>query len=128
MPEADDLLPAKICRRNWLLWAGLTVASLLWRSQAVFFGVAAGGLVSIGGFYWLRWSLAKLLAGAGEQKARGYQFTVLLRLLVLAAALFLLIGPARLSPPALAVGLSVVVLNIMGLALERIIKGRICIS
>ena len=53
---------------------------------------------------------------------------MLLRLLLLAALLFLLIGPARVSPPALVVGLSVVVLNILGLALERVIKGRICIS
>lgn len=128
MLKTDDLLPALICRRNWLLWAGLTLASLLWRSQAVFFGVAAGGLISIAGFYWLRWSLAKLLATAGQHKGRGYQVTILLRLLVLAGLLFLLIGPAQVSPPALAVGLSVVVLNILGLALERTIKGRICIS
>jgi hypothetical protein len=53
---------------------------------------------------------------------------VLLRLLVVAGLLFLMIGPAQISPPALAVGLSVVVLNILGVTLERIIKGRICIS
>ncbi len=128
MPKTDDFLPVLICRRNWLLWAGLTVASLLWHSKAVFFGVAAGGLVSIGSFYWLHWSLTKLLAAPGQKNSRGYQFAGLLRLLVLAALLFLLIGPARVSPPALAVGLSVVVLNVLGLALERIIKGRICIS
>ncbi len=128
MPKTDDFLPILICRRNWLLWAGLTVASLLWRSHAVFFGVAAGGLISIAGFYWLRWSLAKLLATAGQNQGKGYQFTVLLRLLVLAGLLFLLIGPAQVSPPALVVGLSVVVMNILGLALERTIKGRIYIS
>jgi hypothetical protein len=128
MPKTDDLLPALICRRNWLLWVGLTIASLLWRSKAVFFGVAAGGLISIAGFYWLRWSLTNLLAPAGEKKSRGYLVSVLLRLLVLAGLLFLMIGPAQISPPALAVGLSVVVLNILGVTLERIIKGRICIS
>lgn len=93
-----------------------------------FFGVAAGGLISIAGFYWLRYSLAKLLATAGRNNGRGYQVTVLLRMLVLAGLLFLLIGPAQVSPPALTIGLSVVVLNIFGLALERTIKGRICIS
>lgn len=128
MPKTDELLPSLICRRNWFLWVGLTLASLFWRSQAVFFGVAAGGLISIAGFYWLRWSLAKLLATAGQHKGGSYRFTVLLRLLVLAGLLFLLIGPAQVSPPALVVGLSVVVLNILGLALERTIKGRICIS
>ncbi len=128
MAEADELLPARLCRRNWLLWVVLMAASLLWRSQAVFVGVAAGGLISIGGFYWLRWSLTKMLAEAAEQKSGGHYFSVLLRLLVLAALLFLLIGPAQVSPPALVVGLSVVVFNILGLALERVIKGRICIS
>lgn len=128
MPKTDDFLPALICRRNWLLWVGLTIASLLWHSKAVFFGVAAGGLISIGGFYWLRWSLTNLLAPASQKKSRGYLVSVLLRLLVVAGLLFLVIGPAQISPPALAVGLSVVVLNILGVTLERIIKGRICIS
>ncbi len=127
-PLTDDQLPALICRRNWLLWLGLTAASLLWKSKAVFFGVAVGGLVSIGGFYWLRWSLTNLLASAGQKKSGGYLVSVLLRLLVVAGLLFLMIGPAQVSPPALAVGLSVVVLNILGVTLERIIKGRICIS
>ncbi len=108
--------------------AVLMVASLFWHSKAVFFGVAAGGLISIGGFYWLRWSLCKLLVPTSQQKSRGYLVTVLLRLTVVAGLLFLMIGPARVSPPALAVGLSVVVLNLLGLAAERIIKGRICIS
>jgi len=128
MQEADDLLPAKLCRRNWLLWVGLMAVSLLWQSKPIFFGVAAGGLVAIGGFYWLRWSLSRILAEAGQQKPSGHILSVLLRLLVLAVLLFLLIGPAQVSPPALVVGLSVVVLNILGLTLERIIKGRICIS
>jgi hypothetical protein len=128
MPKTDDFLPALICRRNWLLWAGLMIASLLWRSNSVFFGVAAGGLVSISGFYWLRWSLTNLLSPTGQKKSRGYLVSVLLRLLVVAGLLFLMIGPAQISPPALAVGLSVVVLNILGVTLERIIKGRICIS
>ncbi len=127
-PLTDDHLPALICRRNWLLWLGLTAASLLWKSKTVFFGVAVGGLVSIGGFYWLRWSLINLLASAGQNKSGGYLVSVLLRLLVVAGLLFLMIGPAQVSPPALAVGLSVVVLNILGVTLERIIKGRICIS
>ena len=127
MLEADDLLPNTICRRNWLLWAGLTLVSLLWHSKAVFLGVAAGGLLSVGGFYWLRWSLTKLLA-AGKPTARGLQAAGLLRMMVLAAVMFLLIGPVGVSPAALAIGLSVVVLNILGVTLERIIKGRICIS
>lgn len=128
MQDPDDLLPEVLCRRSWMLWSGLTLISLLWQSKAVFFGVAAGGLVSIGGFYWLRWTLGRLLAEAAKQKPSTHLYSLLLRLLVLAALLFLLIGPAQLSTPALAVGLSVVVFNILGLALERIIKGRICIS
>ena len=128
MQDADELLPAQLCRRNWIVWMVLTALSLLWQSKAVFFGVAAGGLISAGSFHWLRWSLTRLLAEAVKQKPSAQYFATMLRLLVLATLLAVLIGPAKVSPVALAVGLSVVVFNILGLTLERIIKGRICIS
>ncbi|MEZ4485703.1 MAG: ATP synthase subunit I [Syntrophotaleaceae bacterium] len=99
-------------RRNWLLWIGMMAASLLWQSKLVFFGVAAGGLVAIGSFYWLRWSLTRLLAKAVEQKPSGHIYPVLLRLFLPGcAAVPAGIGPAQVSPPALAVGLSVVVFS-----------------
>ncbi len=130
MPETEALLLARLCRRNWFLWCVLVVGSLLWRSPSVFFGVTAGGLMAIGGFYWLRWSLTQLLVTATPQHktAGSYILTVLLRFLVLAGLLFFLIGFAKVSPLALVVGLSIVVLNLLGLALEGIVKGRIFIS
>lgn len=125
MSEVDDLSPAKLCHRNWLLWCVLVGCSLLWRSSSVFFGVAAGGLMAIGGFYWLRWSLASVLLDTVNGNTGNYYLSMLLRLLIFAGAIALLIGIGRVSLPALALGLSVVVINFLLLALEKIIKGRI---
>lgn len=125
MPETDDLSPAKLCRRNWFLWCVLMGCSLLWRSPSVFFGVAAGGLMAIGGFYWLRWTLASMLRDTTNGNTGNYYFNMLLRLSVFAGTIALLIGFGRVSQPALALGLSVVVLNFLLLALGKILKGRI---
>ncbi len=96
--------------------------SLLWRSRAVTMGVAGGGLVVIGGFYWLHGSLGSLLSPSGGRTRRGFQFSTLIRLMALGAALFLLLVPGRVHPVGLAVGVSVVVINLIWTALTRIFK------
>jgi hypothetical protein len=124
MPTNDDRLLADLSRRNWWILGILVLLSLLWRSRAVTLGVAGGGLVAIGGFYWLHRSLICLLEPAGGRTRRGFQFSSVIRLMVLAAALFLLLVPGRVHPVGLAVGVSVVVINLIWTALARIFKDR----
>jgi hypothetical protein len=124
MATNEDRLLADIARRNWWIWGGLVLLSLLWRSVAVTLGVAGGGLVVIGGFYWLHSALASLLKPEGGKTRRGFQFSALIRLLVLAAALFLLLVAGRVHPVGLAVGVSVVVLSLVWTTLTRLLKDR----
>lgn len=124
MPTNDDQLLADLTRRNWWILGALVLLSLLWRSRAVTLGVAGGGLVAIGGFYWLHGSLVRLLNPSAGRTRRGFQVSALIRLMVLAAALFLLLVPGRVHPVGLSVGVSVVVLNLIWTALTRIFTDR----
>jgi hypothetical protein len=124
MSTSDDQLLADLTRRNWWILGALVLLSLLWRSRAVTLGVAGGGLVAIGGFYWLHRSLVGLLNPAVDRTRRGFQFFSLVRLMALAVALFLLLVPGRAHPVGLAVGVSVVVINLAWTALTRIFRDR----
>ena len=117
--ETLEDLPALLSRRNWLILGVLLGASLPFANWPVTFGILAGGMVAIGGFAWLKRSLTRLLSGSeGGAKAR-YQFGYVLRLLALAGILALLVAVVRIHPVGLAIGLSVVVINLLWLTLQR---------
>ena len=122
MTDADDRLLGELSRRNWLLLAILVLISLFWRSSSVTLGVLAGGLVAIVGHYWRYLALSRLLGTPSQRAAKGFQINYVLRLAVLGSVLFLLIAKARVDLPALVVGLSVVVLNVLLTTLKRTIR------
>jgi len=117
----DDRLLKDLSRRNWIVLAALTLASLLWRSLAVTQGVLAGGLLAIIAYRWLQRSLVKVMDNPNRGSAAGFKFAYILRLAFVAAALYLLIAVAKLHPVALAAGLSVVVVNILWTTFRRLI-------
>lgn len=121
MTDRDEQLPAEMARRNWVILGILVLLSLLWRSLPVSLGVLGGGLISIAGFHWMHRSLRQALSGAEPGAARRFQMTYFIRLGALAAAIAVLIVPAKVHPAALAAGLSVVVLNILWTTLKRLI-------
>lgn len=118
MTEDADLLTA-LARRNWIILGVLLLLSLLWRDAAFSLGVLGGGLLALFSYRWLHRSLSKLLGQAGGGSTRGFQFGYLLRLVFLAAVLYFLIAVARVHPLGLALGLSVVVLNILWTTWKR---------
>jgi ATP synthase I chain len=118
MTEDVDLL-AGLARRNWIILGALVLLSLLWRELGFTLGVLGGGLLALTSYRWLHRSLSKLLSQSGGGSTRGFQFGYLLRLVFLAAALYLLIAVAQVHPVGLALGLSVVVLNILWTTLKR---------
>ncbi|PLY01160.1 MAG: hypothetical protein C0624_11000 [Desulfuromonas sp.] len=117
----DDRLLKDLSRRNWIVLALLTLASLLWRSLEVTQGVLAGGLLAIIAYRWLQSSLTKVISNPQRGAAVGFKFAYFLRLGFIAIALYLLIAVAKLNPVALAVGLSVVVVNILWTTFRRMI-------
>lgn len=114
-----EQLPATLHRRNWLILGLLLVASLPFANWPVTAGILAGGLVAIAGFAWLQRSLRRLLADPAHGARARYQFGYVARLIVLAAILATLIAVVKINPVGLAIGLSVVVVNLLWLTLQR---------
>jgi hypothetical protein len=114
-----EQLPAALNRRNWLILGILVVASLPFANWPVTVGILAGGLVANAGFAWLHRSLKRLLAEPGQGARARYQFGYLIRLLALAIVLAVLIAVVKIHPVGLAIGLSVVVVNLLWLTLQR---------
>jgi len=122
--DRDEQLLGEIARRNWILLAILVLLSLFWRSTPVTLGVLAGGILAIGGYLWLHHSLKRVLSEPSRHSARSFKISYFVRLGSLAAALLLLIVVAKVNPLGLAVGLSVVVINILWTTLKRSLPTR----
>jgi hypothetical protein len=120
--EPLEQLPAILQRRNWLILGLLLAASLPFGNWAASAGILAGGLVAIAGFAWLQRSLRRLLADAAQGAGTRYQFGYLVRLLVLGVVLAVLIAVVKIHPAGLALGLSVVVINLLWLAFQRALR------
>ena len=117
-----EQLPAQMARRNWYILALLLIGSLLFRNPALSLGVLVGGLIAIGGFFWLRRSLTRLLEQpTGGAKTR-YQFGYLVRLAVLAILIVMLVGIVKVHIIGLIIGLSVVMINLFWITLQRAFK------
>lgn len=114
-----ERLPATLNRRNWQVLVALLIASLPFRHWPMTAGILAGGLVSIASFGWLQRSLMRLLAGPDGGARSRYQFGYLMRLLAIAGILGLLIAIVKIHPVGLVIGLSVVVINLLWLTLQR---------
>jgi hypothetical protein len=114
-----EQLPNRLSRRNWIILAILVLGSLPFANPPLSLGILLGGLVAIGGFYWLRGSLGHLLEGpAGGARAR-YQFGYLIRLAALAVVLAILIVAVKVHTGGLLIGLSVVLINLFWITVER---------
>lgn len=109
-------LPAQLSRRNWVVLAFLLVLSLPFAHWPFSLGVLCGGLLAIGAFHWMRRSLQQLLA---EASRFGFHFSYFLRLLVLGILIALLLAVVKIHPIGLLVGLSVVVINLLWLTVQR---------
>lgn len=117
MTKADQDLLSVLTRRNWIILALLTAGSLAWHSWSVTGGVVGGGLIVIVGHIWRQRSLTQLVSGSGSRA--GFQFGYLMRLVFFGAAIYLLVVPLKVHPLALAVGLSVVLINLIWTTLQR---------
>lgn len=117
--DRDDQLLGEMSRRNWVILVVLVLVSLLWRSLPVTLGVLSGGLLAILAYYWRYMALSRLLGAPSRQAAKGFQFSYMVRLVVLGSVLFLLIAKSGVDVVALVVGLSVVVLNVLITTIKR---------
>ena len=117
-----EALPGLLGRRNWSILAILLGASLPFGNWPVTAGILAGGLVAIAGFAWLQRSLKRLMADPAQGARTRYQFGYVVRLLALGITLAALIAIVKIHPVGLAIGLSVVVINLLWLTLQRALR------
>jgi hypothetical protein len=103
----------RIERRNWILWAILLTASLVWGNWKFLLGVAAGGGLSLVGFRILKGVVSRVLP-LPSHRARGrivaYHYGWMGALFGILA---LLLSLKLVDPVGLLLGLSVVVLNLI---------------
>jgi hypothetical protein len=117
-----EQLPNILKRRSWLILAVLLVVSLLFRNIPLTVGILCGGLVSIGGFYWLRRSLTQVLAEPTPGAKARYQFGYVVRLIALAFVLVVLIAILKIDAVGLIVGLSVIVINLFWTMIQHSLR------
>ena len=117
-----EQIPAQLVRRNWIILSLLLVGSLPFGNLALSGGILMGGLIAIGGFYWMQRSVGRLLHQPHGGARFRYQFGYVIRLVTLAIILVFLIAVINIHTLGLITGLSVVVINIFWFTLERAFK------
>lgn len=117
---SDENLLAVLFRGGWILLILLVTGSLLFAAPGFAAGVLAGGLLALANFAWLRNILARSLNLEARQAARFAQLRYLLRLTLLAGAIYLLIVKVGVDVYGLLLGLSILVINIMAVAIYQV--------
>ena len=117
-----ERLPGVLNRRSWMILGLMLLASLPFRNPSLTLGILCGGLVSIGGFLWLRRSLRQLLAEPGPGARVRYQFGYLVRLIALTVVLAALIVIVKIHTVGLIVGLAVVIVNLFWTTIEHSLR------
>jgi len=118
--ETDDQLLVELAQRNWIILVVLVLISLLWQSLSITMGVLAGGVLVIINYRWLGRSLFKVLGNPMPGAEKGFKRNYMFRLVFIASSIYLLLVRGEVHPLALAVGLSVVVINLLVTIAKRL--------
>ena len=111
---------------NWLVLLCFSLASYFSMSPFWTTGVILGGLIAIVNFNVLQHTVRRAFSPEGSHQ--GARFSIVgkyyLRLLALGVILYLLIARGWIDPVALALGLSTVVLSIVGLGIGLALRTK----
>lgn len=102
-----------------ILLALLIIGAWLFGSRQTAAGVACGGLIALGNTLWLKRCIGQAMGLEPGQAGRFAVIRYVLRLAVLAALLYLLIVKVGIDIIGLIIGLSVLVIVIIGFSLYR---------
>jgi hypothetical protein len=118
-PENDHKLFSTLIAASVILLAVLVISGLLFGSQRFAAGIAFGGLLALGNTFWLKRGIERAMGLEPRLAGRFALVRYLLRLAVLAGLLYLLIVKVGIDIIGLIVGLSVLVIVIIGFSLYR---------
>jgi len=112
----EDSLFASIIKCSFALLAILTISGYVFFSNKVGSGVLAGGLIALLNFMWMRNMLQRIIFNAPANPERYAQVRFISRLSIIAFALYLIITSGIFSITGTVVGLSIIVINMIGLS------------
>lgn len=112
----EDSLFASIIKCSFALLAILTISGCVFFSNKVGSGVLAGGLIALLNFMWMRNMLQRIIFNAPANPERYAQVRFISRLSIIAFALYLIITSGIFSITGTVVGLSIIVINMIGLS------------
>lgn len=117
---ADEELVKRVERMNAILLVVLTLGGGILFSFRAALGVLMGGAISIVSFRVLKWQLRRAFLGGGGPPSRGGLLAAYyLRFLGVVFVIFTIVYYGWVHPIALLVGLSVVVISILGVGVQE---------
>lgn len=122
---SEDRLIATVTIGGGVLLAILCLVGYVLGSARFATGILAGGILALCNFYWMRNTLKRVLYLHPRQASSFAQFRYLLRLAFVALVLYALIVHTEIDIVGLILGLSVLVVIIMGLSISMLLdKGE----
>lgn len=118
-PENDHNLFRTLVVASAVLLVALVIGGWTFGSRGLAAGIACGGLLALGNTFWLKRSIERAMGLEPRQAGRFAVVRYVLRLAVLAGVLYLLIVKIGIDIIGLILGLSVLVLVIIGFSLYR---------
>ena len=118
----SDPLPRRLELTNWLVLLLLVAAAAPFMTVKFTFGIAAGGLISIVNYHWLKRSLRHAFLGPCINPRSAVMVRYYLRFVLTGVALYILISRYLVDVIGLLIGLSVVVINIAATVIVMLAK------
>ncbi|HET6420823.1 MAG TPA: ATP synthase subunit I [Geobacteraceae bacterium] len=104
-----------IAAGNWILLAVMVAGGLAFGSARLAAGILAGGLIAVANCYWLYFILQRAMRLPAKKAVRFAQVRYVLRLVIIAVIVSILIIYSKIDVFGLLLGLSVLVLTILGI-------------
>lgn len=117
-----DPLQAKIELHNWVILGAVSVVSLIFLPLNFTLGLLAGGVISIANFYGLTTSLRKAFSNVSARTKSFLMLRYYIRFILTGIVIYFLLTRTDISVFGLLIGLSLVVVNIIGSTLYEFSK------
>jgi len=117
-----DPLQSKIELHNWIILGIVSVISYVFLSLNFTLGILAGGIISIANFYGLTRSLKKAFGNVSGRTKSFLMIRYYMRFILTGIVIYFLLTRTEISVFGLLIGLSLVVVNIIGSTLYELSK------
>jgi hypothetical protein len=117
-----DPLQSKIELHNWIILGAICAVSLVFLPSNFTLGILAGGIISIANFYGMTGSLRKAFANVSGRTKSFLMVRYYIRFIMTGVVLYFLLTRTDISIFGLLIGLSIVVVNIIGSTLYELSK------